>query len=162
MNINNYAQKTNYTAGSSDLEIMQLYLTTVNIPGITLSHPELGGRSGAKLNVTGDTLTFNVLSFEMIVDEDFKVYHELMQKINDNINPESGSFASTEFDFWVEINNSKGNFLFKMEFYNCRIESIGDIQLDSQDDITEYTMSMDIKYDYYKIIEAGTVPSLRT
>ena len=86
------------------------------------------------------------------VDEDFQIYHEFMDKVLKNVEPETGKFQNEEFDFWIEINNSKGNKLFKVEFYNCRIESIGDIQLDSQDDAPEHTMSAEIKYDYYKTI----------
>lgn len=160
MNYNNLAQKTNYTAGSDKLELLPFYLTTVNLPGINLSHPSLSSRSGTLLNVTGDTVQYNALSFEMLVDEDFQIYHEFMDKIFNNINPETGTFASQEFDFWVEINNNKGNKLFKMEFYNCRIESVGDINLDSQDDMTEYTMSVEIKFDYYKVFkDAVQIPT---
>lgn len=161
MNYNNLAQKTNYIAGSDKLELLPFYLTTVNIPGINLSHVEMGSRSGARFNVTGDTIVYNTLSFEMLIDEDFNIYHEFMDKITSNINPESGSFASIEFDFWIEINNNKGNKLFKMEFYNCRVETISDIQLDTQDDMTEHTMSVDVKYDYYKVIRNQTIPTLR-
>jgi hypothetical protein len=160
MNYNNLAQKTNYIAGSDKLDLTPFYLTTVNIPGISFSHPEMGGRYGSRLNVTGDTLTYNALSFEMLVDEDFNVYHEFMDKVFDNVNPESGTFAAQEFDFWIEVNNNKGNKLFKIEFYNCRIDSLGDILLDSQDDITEHLMSIDIKYDYYKIVKSQQIPTL--
>ena len=157
MNYNNLAQKTNYLAGSAKLELAPFYLTVVNVPGINFSHPEIGGRYGSKLNVTGDTLTYNALSFEMLIDEDFKLYHEFMDKVFKNINPETGTFATQEFDFWIQINNNKGNKLFKIEFMNCRIESIGDIMLDVQDEITEHTMSIDIKYDYFKIIKGDSI-----
>lgn len=152
MNYNNLAQKTNFTAGSEALELLPFYLTSVNIPGINFGHPEIGGRTGSRFAVGGDTLTYNTLSFEMLVDEDFEIYHEFMDKITDSVNPETGTFAGIEFGFWVEINNNKGNKLFKMEFYNCRVDNIGDVQLDTQDDMTEYMLSVDIKYDYYKII----------
>jgi len=154
MNTNNFAQKTNFFAGSDKFPLLPFYLTSVNIPGINLSHPEVGGRSGTRLNLSGDTITYNQLAFEMLIDEDFQIYHEFMDKINLNINPESGLFASIEFNFWVQINNSKSNPLFRMEFSNCRIETISDIQLDTQDEMTEYTLSVDIKYDYYKIIKS--------
>lgn len=159
MNYNNLAQKTNYLAGSDKLELMPFYLTSVNVPGINFSHPEIGGRYGTRLNVTGDTLVYNPLSFEMLIDEDFKIYHEFMDKVFKNINPESGSFATQEFDFWIQLNNSKGNKLFKIEFYNCRVESIGDITMDAQDEITEHSMNVDIKYDYFKIIKSQNIPS---
>jgi hypothetical protein len=159
MNYNNLAQKTNYLAGSDKLGLLPFYLTSVNIPGVNFSHPEIGGRYGTRLNVTGDTLIYNALAFEMLIDEDFKIYHEFMDKVFKNINPESGSFATQEFDFWIQVNNSKGNKLFKIEFYNCRIESIGDIIMDAQDEITEHNMSVDIKYDYYKVIKTQNIPT---
>ena len=162
MNYNNLAQKTNFTAGSDHLELLPFYLTSVNIPGINLSHSGIGGRYGSKLNLQADNVSFNALSFELLIDEDFEVYHEFMSKFKDSINVETGSFASQEFDFWVEVNNNKGNKLFKMEFYNCRLETVGDIQLDTQDDITEYTMSVELRYDYYKIIRNQSVPTLAT
>lgn len=161
MNYSNLAQKTNYIAGSDKLKLTPFFLTAVNIPGVNFSHPEISGRYGVKMNVTGDSITYNALSFEMLIDEDFEIYHEFMDKAVESINPESGSFSSQEFDFWIQINNNKGNKLFKIEFYNCRLESIGDIQLDTQDEITEHSMTVDIKYDYYKIIKgSATIPTI--
>jgi hypothetical protein len=162
-NYNNLAQKTNYTAGSDKLDLAHLYLTSVNIPGVNLAHPEVSGRSGARLVLPGDALTFNSLSFELLVDEDFQIYHEFMGKVFENINPISGEFANVEFDFWVQINNSKGNKLFKMEFHSCRVESVSDIQLDTTDDMTEFTLPIEIKYDYFSIDKGdGAIPVLRT
>jgi hypothetical protein len=160
MNYHNLAQKTNYIAGSDKLDLIPFYLTTLNIPGISLGHPELGGRTGSRLNVTADTITYNTLSIEALVDEDFNVYHELMDKIFANVDPEEGTFDNVEFDFWVEVSNNKGNKIFKLELFNCRIETIGDIQLDSQDDSTEYTMPIDVKYDYFKIEKLDCIPTL--
>lgn len=156
MNYNNLAQKTNYMAGSYKLELAPFYLTAVNVPGLVFNHIEVGGKAG-RFSVTGDTLSYNMLSFEMLIDEDFKIYHEFMDKVTAGINPESGTFASQEFDFWIQINNSKGNKLFKIEFSNCRIESIGDIQLDSQDEMTEHVISVEVKYDYFKINRGNEV-----
>jgi hypothetical protein len=158
MNYNNLAQKTNYVAGSAALELAPFYLTAVNIPGISFNHYEVGARAG-RFSVTGDTLVYNTLSFEMLIDEDFKIYHEFMDKAVKMINSETGTFAAQEFDFWIQINNNKGNKLFKIEFFNCRLESVGDIQLDSQDEITEHNMAIDIKYDYFKIIKEQPIPT---
>lgn len=162
MNYNNLAQKTNFVAGSDKFDILPFYLTSVNIPGINFGYPEVGGRGSARLNLASDTITYNALSFEVLIDEDFNVYHEFMDKVVQNISVERASFADNTFDFWVEVNNSKGNKLFKIEFYNCRVESIGDVLLETQDDITEHTMSVEIKYDYYKMIRGNSIPTLAT
>jgi len=161
MNSNNLAQKTNFNAGSNQLQLSQIYLNSVNIPGINFSHPELSSRAGSKLNLTGDTLTYNNLSIEILVDEDFNIYHEISTKIFNNISPITGSFANIEFDFWIDINNSKGYHLFKMEFNSCRIESIGDIQLETNSDETEFTLPVELKFDYFNIIKSNVAPTLQ-
>lgn len=162
VNTNNFAQRTNYMAGSDKLQLLPFYLASVNIPGMNLNHPELGGRTGGRLNLTGDTITYNSLSLEVLLDEDFEIFHEFTDKVFENIDPKSGTFADLTFDFWIEISNSKGNKLFKMEFNNCRVETIGDIQLDTQDDTTEFLLSLEFKFDYYEIIRSNIVPTLQT
>jgi hypothetical protein len=163
MNYNNLAQKTNFTAGSEALELLPFYLTSVSLPGINFSYPDISGRSGAKLNLAGDSITYNALSFEILIDEDFKIFHEFMDKVTANINPKSGSFSDNSFDFWIEINNSKGFKIMKYEFTNCRIESIGDISLETQDDSTEHSMNVEIKYDYYEIIKSDrSIPTINS
>jgi len=161
MNQNNLAQKSNYTAGSHALQIGMLYLTSVNIPGISFNHPELSTRSGSKLNLGGDTLSYNSLALEVLLDEQFLVYEELTKKIFDSVNPVSGAFAMPDFDFWVQINNSKGNYTMKIDFTNCRIESIGDITFEPSSDETEFTLSIELKYDYYKVTRTQIVPTLQ-
>jgi len=154
MNFNNLAQKTNFIAGSDKLDLTNLYLHSLNIPGFSFSSPELSGRSGTKLNVCSDSVNFSNLSFEVLIDEDFLIYHEFTDKLFTHINPTSGSFANIEFDFFIQINNNKGNNLFKIEFNSCRIESVGDISLESGSDETEMTMSVDIKFDYFNVIRS--------
>ena len=151
MNTNNLAQKTNFIAGSDKFERVPFYLTTVNIPGLTLSHPRIGGRAGTQLNLSGDTIEWGSLAFDMLIDEDFEVYKELMQIIRRNIQAPEGTFSDFYFDFWIEVSNSKGHKVLKMEFSNCRIESIGDITLDSQDESTEHVLPIGMAFDYYEV-----------
>jgi len=151
MNSNNLAQKTNFTAGSDKLQLSMLFLSTVTIPGMSLSHIEKSSRSGTVFNISADTIEYNDLSFEILIDEQFLVYKEFTDKIFKNISPTSGSFANTEFDFWVEVANSDNVKLFRMDFNSCRIESIGDIELDTTSDETEFLLSVEVKYDYYSI-----------
>jgi len=152
MNNNNLAAQTNFMAGSDKLGLTSLYLTSLSIPGIQMSHPEVHAKGGSPLFVTADNLTFNPLSIEVLIDENFAVYNELMTKIFQNVSPLTGTFATQEFDFWIDVNNVKGFRVFKLEFNNCRIESIGDISLDTTSSETENTLSIEIKYDTYNIV----------
>ena len=151
MNYNNLAQKTNWIAGSSEFKNIPFFLTNLNIPGVVLNHPEIGGRDSARIKLAGDTAIYNSLTFDMLIDEDFVIYQEVMSIIKKNVGVETGTFGNFYFDFFIEISNSKGNKVLKLDFSNCRIENISDIDLSSQDSSTEYTMSMEIVYDYYEI-----------
>ena len=131
MNYNNLAQKTNWKAGTDKFPLMPFYLTNISIPGMNFSLPETGSRFGSRINLPSDTIIFNSLSFDFLIDEDFEIYRTFYSYIINSINPEKGTFADISFDLWVELNNSKGNKIMKFEFYNCRIESIGDIELDT-------------------------------
>lgn len=149
MNYTNLAQKTNFIAGSDKFLNLPFFLTSVNIPGINISHPEVGGRGGAAIHLPGNNVQFNELNINMLIDEDFLIYQELMSIINKNIEIENNKFRDFYFDFYIEITNTKGNKVMKFEFKNCRIESIGDVELDTQDEETEHTLSMTMKYDYF-------------
>ena len=159
MNYNNLAQKTNWTAGSDKFPLLPFYLTNVSIPGMNFSIPETGSRYGVRLNLASDTITYNSLSFDFLIDEDFEIYKTFYNYISQSINPEKGTFADTSFDLWVELNNSKSNKIMKFEFYNCRIESIGDIELDTTSDETEIVMNLGLKFDYFKILN-DAMPSV--
>lgn len=149
MNYNNLSQKTNFTAGSPKFDKVPFFITTINIPGISLPPQEVGGRDGAKGLLTGNSFEYSALSFEMLIDEDFHIYNELYDVLDEYINIETGEFKEFVFDFFVQLTNSKGNPGLKLEFHNCRIESIGDISLDTTDDTTQYTLSMEMRFDYF-------------
>jgi hypothetical protein len=151
MNYNNLAQKTNFIAGSDQFKNLPFFITNINIPGLNINHTDIGGRHSTPLKITGNTIEYNSLSFEMLIDEDFQIYQELIAVLNKNVSVNTGNFADFTFDFFVELSNSKGNKILKLNFTDCRISSIGDISLDVQDDGTEYTLSVELEYTKYEI-----------
>lgn len=159
-NRRNYAQKSNFMCGTDALDLLPFYVQTLNIPGMSFSLPEIGGRYGTKLNMSSDSVTFGSLSLEVIVDEDYQIFKDIVKIITDHLNVESGTFADFSFDFWTSITDDMGKVIMKVEYFNCRIESLGDVSLDAMDETTESTFSMELKFDYYKIVDNGTVPTL--
>lgn len=161
MNMNNFSQKTNFTAGSSAFKNVPFFITTLNIPGFNLNHNIMGARAGTHVLSSSDTITWNALSMDLLIDEDLKIYVELMSVIKKNINIEDGTFNDFVFDFWIDVNNNKGNPILKLNFTNCRIESIGDIELNTQDDATEHMLNFSMVYDFYTI-DSSIAPVLKT
>lgn len=158
-NTTNFANKSNYKCGSNNLDLLPFYVQSINIPGINFNLPELGSRGGAKMSLSGDNLDFGNLSMEIIVDENYNVYTDILDIIFKLVDTSNAEFKDYSFDFWCQITDSLGKDILKIEYTNCRIESVGELGLDTLDD-TEITFSLDLKYDYYNIIRSGDVPSL--
>lgn len=151
MNIHNLAQKTTWMLGSNKLELFQVYLQEFSLPGVSFNHPEVYSRPSSKVYLVADSITYNNLSTTILLDENYKVYFELMQKVLAQFNPETGAFSSQVFDLFVILQDQKGHDIFKVNFNNARISSIGDISLSTQGDEPYNTLTVDFVYDYYTI-----------
>lgn len=158
INTRNYSQKTNFQCGTIAMDLLPFYVTTLQIPGITTNIQEMSGRSGAPVNFTPSNMTFSNLSLEVLLDEDYKVYQDIIKNIK--IDVETGTFEPAYFDFWTSVTNDMGKVVMKVEYYGCLIESIGEVQFAANDDTTEQVFSLDLKYDYFKIVNEE-IPTLR-
>ena len=158
INSRNYSQPTNYQCGSETLNLVPFYATEITLPGVTTTIQEISGRQGALVNMSPATMTYNPLSITVVLDEDYKVWQDIMSNIN--INVQDGTFENKYFDFWITVNDDMGNTVMKIEYHSCTIESVGDLSLSSKDDMTEQTFTIDIKYDWFEIIH-NEVPKLR-
>lgn len=120
------------------------------MPGISF---DIAKTSTQGLNswIASSTHTFSDLSFEVLIDEDFKIYklfHDDMLKSKSVTN---ATYAPREFDFYISVFNNKGNLLFTEYFRNCLIESIGDVTLSSTDSSIVNTFNVSIKFDWAEI-----------
>ncbi len=158
INTRNYSQKTNFQCGTISMELLPFYVTTLQIPGISTIIQEVSGRSGAPVNFSPANMLFSNLSLEVLIDEDYKVYKDIIKNIK--IDVETGTFELAYFDFWTSVTNDMGKVIMKIEYYNCIIEAIGEVSLAANDDTTEQVFSLDLKYDYFKIVNTG-LPTLR-
>lgn len=151
MNDNNLAQHINYIMGSNELNLSLMYLQNCSLPGISFSHPESGSTFNTKIRFQADSVSFNPLTLTILLREDFANYRELMEKAFDLYDPENGTFKQKDFNLFIINNNLKGNYLFKVDYFNCKIESIDDIDLSTNDDSIPVTFTCSIVYDYYRI-----------
>lgn len=153
MNIHNYAQKTTWMLGSDQLELTPTYLKDFSLPGLQFSHPEVYSRPSSKVFFVADNISFNNFSCTILIDEYYKVYFELIHKIMRQFDPETGRFATQEYDIFVMLQDQKGHDVFKVTFHNARLSSIGDISLATDDDAASNTLDVEFVYDYYTIDE---------
>lgn len=162
MNYNNLAQKTNFTAGTERFKNVPFFINSVNLPGINISRPKTGKRFGSGIVVGGDSIEFNDLTFDMLIDENYVIYQELMKEIFKSVNVEESTFKNDPFMFWLEINDNDSNKLFKIEFYNCGIESISDIFYFTNNDEKTALISVSLSYSHFSIIEdSDSIPTMQ-
>jgi len=156
-NNNNLAQNTNFICGSSALELTQIYCTSLALPGISLNHPFITSGNGSPLNLTGDNVMFNSLQLSLLVDEDYDVYFEFITKLQENISFVNGSYSEQCFDFFIDITNSKGNHVFKINMVNCRIQSIGDLELNTGSEDTEMLLPIELIFDHIEYVRGSQI-----
>jgi hypothetical protein len=87
----------------------------------------------------------------ILLKEDYSNYREVIEKAFSLYNPENGTFKQKDFNLFIINNNLKGNYIFKVDYFGCKIESIDDIDLSTNDDSVPVTFSCAITYDYYLI-----------
>lgn len=149
-NFNNLQNQTNFIQSSPQFKLVPFFLQRVNIPGISIDSESMSYRGRNKFYAGQNTLEFNPLSFEMLIDENFDIWLEFQRHIRNNIHKD-GTFDAEPFQFTLQLNNSKGRKIMLIEFRNCRLSSIGDIQLDTTSELTQHTLQVDMVYDDYEI-----------
>ena len=124
MNRLNYAQRSNFIAGTSEVFKYEFYIQEFNLPSLTINSIE---------------------SFSQGMKD-------WMEK---SVDQKSGSFANREFTFYCDVHNSKGNYLFTVMFYGCKIQTMSDVQLSTTDDTFTNTMTISVDYDWFEFKRSG-------
>ena len=150
----NFADISQFRVGSNTLKITPFFIKSLNIPGISMVHPQLPTKSGVKLNVGADTIEFEALDLEVLLDNNFDTYFELLELVFKVVDFDYDTFAMPTFDLWIQVLNAKKEELFKFEFSNCRITSISALSLDPEAELGA-TVSINVVYDFYRWFRRG-------
>jgi hypothetical protein len=151
-NTRNFTHNSNFFFGTNLFGEEATYNTqVVNLPGLSFSHINLS-RQSSLLNMQGDTITYNDLTVEIIVDEELKVWKDIVGSLLKMREGESGLGENLEKSAFLEIHDDNTKKILKLEFENCMIESIDDLSYNTNSDDEIITVSVTIKYDFYRII----------
>jgi hypothetical protein len=151
-NTRNFTHNSNFFFGTNLFgEETMFNIQTCNLPGLNFSHIQTG-RQSSLLNFQGDTLTFNDLTVDIIVDEDLEIWKDIAGSMLKMRDAESGHGELIEKNSWLDIHDDNGKSVLKLRFKNCLIESIDDLAYNTNADDEIITVSVTIKYDYYEII----------
>lgn len=150
INNNSYSTSTNIQFGSKEMDGLWWNATSFQLPSIALTPPKVNTRSGAPVNLASDTVDYEDLSIDLILDKQWVVYDELYKHFVKRLNVETGKFINYgQFDLWIQILDGEGNLVKKFWFYNCRLTNFGDVNFSTQDAEDEHTvLNMMFTFDY--------------
>lgn len=145
----NLADVSQFLVGSNTLKLTPFFIKSFTIPSIAFQHPEMATRSGVKLHLGADSVDFNELSFEVMLDSNFETYFELLDLSLSEVNWDQDTFAMPEFDLWVQVLKPNGDVMFRVDFKHCRISSLGEVALDPSAELGS-SVPVSITYDYFE------------
>lgn len=148
----------NFTHSSNFIFITNLFndeqtsyaVQEVNLPGLSFSHVQASTRS-SMLNLQADTLNFNDLTLNLVVDENLKVWKEIVGKLTRMRDASTTEGENIEEMSFLEVHDDNSKLVLKLEFSGCMIESIDDLSFSTISEDEIITCSVTLKYDYYQV-----------
>ncbi len=155
LNENSFNTQSNIQFGSATLPKVWVNSQTFQLPGINLSPPQVNTRAGAMVGLAADTVDYDDLSIDVILDKEWNVWNNLYLYFLEGLNVEQATFDKAKsFDLWIEFFNGDGKSMKKINFYRCRLLSFGNIQAtttDSEDPLN--TLTLTFMFDYMEDME---------
>jgi hypothetical protein len=161
----NYLQPTSFklVIDRRNYPNLEFFCQTITHPGMILNPVELGIPRLAGLPMPGESLTFNELSTNVILDENLEGYSEMynwiLRLVNTNMGTSTrGSIATntdtpTYADITLSILSSHNNQTKQIRYLDCIPTSLGDIVFESTaDGQTFITFAASFRFNYFKLV----------
>ena len=151
----NQTHQANFIFKLSDnkLNTFEFFINEFSGLGLTLNEAPGQFWQGIGIKRPGDFLTFNDISLQVIVDEDYEVLVEIINYFNAvrSLDPNkldwNHNFTGTLF-----ATTNKNNFKKKFNFFNCWIKDMSDFTFSTnQTDDVPIILSVTMAFDYYTI-----------
>jgi len=159
----NYLQPTSFklVIDRKNYPNLEFFCQNVTHPGMLMTAVEVPFRRIAGVPVPGESLTFNELSCNILLDEDLKGYTEMFDWIRRLLETdmEGGQFLnrgnkpSTYSDITLSILSSHNNQTKQIRYLDAVPTSLGDIQFESTATGSEFiTFSASFRFNYFELV----------
>ena len=155
----NYLQPTSFklVIDRRNYPNLEFFCQNVTHPGMIMSAVEVPFRKVAGVPLPGDTLTFNELSTNIILDENMTGYTEMfawMRRLLDtNMGSVTQQTVSTYADITLSILSSHNNQTKLIRYLDCVPTSLGDINFASTSGGSEFlTYAASFRFNYFELI----------
>ena len=158
----NYMQPTSFklVIDRRNYPNLEFFCQNVTHPGMIMNPVELPVRRLAGLPFPGDTLTFNELSTNILLDENLESYTEMFDWIRrlleNNMfdrNPSGKSSQPNYADITLSILSSHNNQTKQVRYIDCVPTSLGDINFESTASGQEFiTFAASFRFNYFELV----------
>jgi len=155
----NYLQPTSFklVIDRRNYPNLEFFCQNVTHPGMIMSSVEVPFRKVAGVPFPGDTLTFNELSTNIILDENMQGYNEMfawMRRLLDtNMGNVTTQAISSYADITLSILSSHNNTTKQVRYIDCIPTSLGDINFTSTSGGTEFiTFNASFRFNYFELV----------
>ena len=147
----NNAQSSKWVAIFHGMEGVVYKTTTVTIPAVISGVTELGGTSNVALTVPGDHITYDELSFDFLVDEDFLNYSNLQEWLESNTEANDPVVR----DCSVHLTDINGNYRgLRIDFINAYPTTLAGFPLDGENAIPDIQSTVTVRFDRMKFVRS--------
>jgi len=161
----NYLQPTSFklVIDRKNYPNLEFFCQSITHPGMILNPVELGIPRLAGLPIAGESLTFNELSTNILVDENMNGYEEMynwiLRLVNTNMGGNrypgvsTGGSIPSYADITLSILSSHNNQTKQVRYIDCVPTALGDIQFESTaDGQTFITFAATFRFNYFKLV----------
>ena len=158
----NYMQPTSFklVIDRRNYPNLEFFCQNVTHPGMIMTPVELPVRRLAGLPFPGDTLTFNELSTNILLDENLESYTEMFNWIRrlleNNMFDRNASGKSSQpnyADITLSILSSHNNQTKQVRYIDCVPTSLGDINFQSTSSGQEFiTFAATFRFNYFELV----------
>ena len=162
----NYLQPTSFklVLDRKNYPNLEFFCQNVTHPGMLMTAVEVPYKKIAGVPFAGDTLTFNELSANIILDEDMQGYTEmfswLRRLLDTNSTPalnRTNSQPATYADITLHILSSHNNTTRQIKYIDCVPTTLGDIQFESTSAGTSFiTFNASFRFTYFEILQVDS------
>lgn len=131
---------------STDFPVFEYFCTQVTWPGVSL--PAIDGKyKNLQAAIAGDSLRYDPLTVQFIIDENMKNYLELYDWLYKNARE-----AITYRDLTLNILSNQSTSNLYVQFMNATITSLGSFEFSTQStEVNNIICTADFSYDAFKI-----------
>lgn len=137
---------------------LEYFIQGANHPGVSLPGVEVGYKRAA-INLAGDRLNFEEVTFDIILDENMAAYVEMydwLKKLVEEANKgqnERGIYEPSFSDITMMVMSSHNNTTKKIVYRDCIPTSLSGVQMTSNStDTTIITLPVTFTFSYFDVV----------